>query len=428
MTLLAFNDAKASSRYGKFLYFSILAYIVSIYIKNAPVVSNALMFLILVFGVLSVHVSKYKQQFIGQKINLGMLMFFLCQLLSVLLSSDKTTGFSILTLRLPLLIFPLAFCFIDFEQRTWRGILLIYALVTSMASIVGFGYGTYLAMHENNTAFYYNDNISELLLGKQAAYFGLYINAAIITIVYLLGNKEGSFQRIKVLLYVLIVWLLFVNYMLASKMSTISLLIILLAIAFVRIIRNRKILEGFILIFAMFIGLGVLYKLFPQTVERFKTITQTGFRFDNTNAENSLDSKFDANKWSSGSTRMALWTCGKEVFVKHPVLGTNLGDIRSILKEKYTEKNFLYALNTNKNLHCQYFDVAVSMGIIGLLVFLFTYFLYPIKTFIKQRQDFAVCIFICVGLCLLTENMFDRYQGEQIIPFLLVLVSKTSEN
>ena len=424
MMRFAFNDAKASSRYGKFLYFSIIAYIFSIYIKNAPVVSNAFMFLILVFGVLSIPVSKYKQQLQNQKVNLGMIAFFLLQCISVVLSSDKAMGFNILSLRLPLLIFPLAFCFINFEQRTWNNILLFFVLVTAFASLIGFGYGCYLAMHENNTAYYYNDNISELLLGKQAAYFGLYINAAIIATVYLLSNKENKFQQLKGLFYVLIIWLLFVNYMLASKMSTISLLLILLTIAFIRIIRNKRILEGFILLFAMVIGLVVLYKLFPKTVERFKTITQTSFKFDNTNAENSLDNKFDANKWSSGSTRMALWTCGKEVFVQHPIMGTGLGDIRNTLKEKYTEKNFLYALNTNKNLHCQYFDVAVSMGVIGLLVFLFTYFFYPIKIFIKRRQDFAVCVFICIGLCLLTENMFDRYQGEQVIPFLLSLSIK----
>jgi O-antigen ligase len=424
MMSFAFKDAKASARYGIFLYVLILAYIVSLYVKNAPVLSNSLMFLIFLLAFISAPPASYKDIFLKQKVCLGIALFFLVQVISVLFSSDKTDGFDILSLRLPLFIFPLAFCLIDFERKTWQNILLFYVLVTTIASIAGFLYGAHMASQEENSAYYYNDNISELLLGKQAAYFGLYVNAAILTAVYILQNTEKRFKGLKIVLYVSLTWLLFINYMLASKMSTISLGIILLCIVFIQIIRKRKILEGLILVVVLVIGLIALDKLFPKTINRFKTITQTSFRFDNTNPENSLDDKFDANKWSSGSTRMAVWTCGKEIFVKHPIFGTGLGDIRNALKEKYIEKNFIYAIDTKKNLHCQYFDVAVSMGVVGLLLFLITYFLYPIKVFISNKQDFAVSIFICIGLCLLTENMFDRYQGEEIIALLLPLSAK----
>lgn len=424
---LATQHSKGSSKLSTFLFYTILAYIISIYIKNAPVVSNALMFLLLLQAILSISGSHIKEQLLKNKVYIGMLLFFLLELVSVLLSNDKSSGFNILSLRLPLLVMPLAFCFIEFEPRRWTTILLFYATVTTLASLIGFGYGTYMAIHENNTAYYYNDNISDLLFGKQAAYFGLYVNAAIIIFIYLLDKSESGFEKYRIIMWLSILWLLFISYMLASKMSIISLIIILFAIGFLRIFRNKKILEGTILIMALVIGMVLLYKLFPKTVERFKTITQTNYKFDNTNAENSLDDKFDANKWSSGSTRMALWKCGKEVFSAHPIAGTGLGDIRSILKDKYKEKNFIYALNTNKNLHCQFFDVAVSMGIIGLLVFLITYFYYPLKTFVKEQNDIGIAIFACIGLCLLTENMFDRYQGEQIIAFLLPLVSKFSE-
>ncbi|HWY97779.1 MAG TPA: O-antigen ligase family protein [Bacteroidia bacterium] len=424
MMPFAYSDTKASNRYGPILYFLIVGYIVSLFIKNAPVFSNGFMFLILLFACINTNPNKYLQQFSNQKINLGIVAFFLVELISVLLSTDKASGFDILSLRLPLLIIPLAFCLIEFEEKTWHNILLFYVLATVVASLTGFSYGAFLAIKENNSVFFYNDNISQLLLGKQAAYFGLYINVAILAIIYLISNVETKGWGFKLLLIVALIWLLFINYMLASKMSTISLILILSGLSFIQIIRKKKILEGLILVFALAISTVILANLFPETISRFKTITQTGFRFDNTNSENSLDDKFDANKWSSGSTRMALWTCGKEIFLKHPLIGTGLGDIRGELKKKYTEKNFLYALNTNKNLHCQYFDIGVSMGIVGLIIFLFTFFFYPIKKFIEKQQDFAISIFISVALCLLTENMFDRYQGEEIIAFILPLSAK----
>ena len=263
---------------------------------------------------------------------------------------------------------------------------------------------------------------SYLLVSKQLI-LGLYVDVAILAIIHLFKTETGkNFGR--TYLYAIIIWLLFISYMLASKMSAISLVIILLGMAIVDIVRKRKLLEGLILVFGLAVSIVILNNFFPETIARFKTITQTKFRFDNTNAENSMDTQFDPDKWSSGSTRMALWNCGKEVFLKQPVFGTGLGDIRSKLKDKYTEKHFIYAVNTNKNLHCQYFDIAVSMGIIGLLVFLVAYFIYPISVFTRNGQVFAITIFSCVGFCLLTENMFDRYQGETLIGFILPLAAK----
>jgi|GEM_PF-1916461 O-antigen ligase len=421
---LVFNDSKASVRYCKIIYYSLLGYIVSLYIKNAPVVSNGLIIILLVLAFISVKPRNFFNLFASQKVNLGILLFFICEVISVIFSIDKTGGFNILSIRLPLFILPCAFCLINFDNNTWKKVLAFYVITTVVASMVGFFYGTYMVIHENNTAYFYNDNISELLLGKQAAYFGLYINIAILSCIYMLKDGEKNKKKGTTFLYLFITWLLFINYMLASKMSTISIAGIIICIAFVSIVRNKKILEGLILVFGLVIGIVVLNNFFPNTFARFKTINQTSFKFDNTNSENSLDTKFDSAKWSSGSTRMALWTCGREIFVKHPIFGTGLGDIRNSLKEKYAEKHFEYALNTNKNLHCQYFDIAVSMGTVGLLLFLFLFFVYPIKVFISNRQDFAVSVFICVGLCLLTENMFDRLQGEQIIAFILPLSVK----
>ncbi len=421
---IVFNDSKASVRYGKLIYYCLLGYIVSLYIKNAPVLSNGLMIILVGLAFISVKPRNYLGLFASQKINSGIMLFFVYEMISVIFSIDKTSGFNILSMRLPLFIFPCAFCLINFEGKTWKKILVFYVITTVVASMVGFVYGTYRVIHESNTAYFYNDNISELLLGKQAAYFGLYVNVAILSCIYILRDRKKNKDNSNAFFYVSIAWLLFINYMLASKMSTISIVGIIICIAFVNIVRNKKILEGLILVFGLLIGAVMLNNMFPNTFNRFKTINQTGFRFDNTNPENSLDTKFDSAKWSSGSTRMALWTCGKEMFIKHPFFGTGLGDIRNSLKEKYAEKHFEYALNTNKNLHCQYVDIAVSMGAIGLLLFLFFFFVYPIKTFISNGQDFAASIFICVGLCLLTENMFDRLQGEEIIALILPLSIK----
>ncbi|MGQ0828584.1 MAG: hypothetical protein ACT4ON_09335 [Bacteroidota bacterium] len=163
------------------LYFTILIYIVSLFLKDAPVISNALIAFIFLLSLFSASGSSYKQRIVNNKISFGIVIFYLYQILSVVLSDNIKSGFSILLLRLPLLILPLAFCFIDFERRTWNKILLFYAVVTTVASIIGFAFGVYLSIKENDSGNLYNDNISDFI-GKQAAYFAVYVGVAIMVL------------------------------------------------------------------------------------------------------------------------------------------------------------------------------------------------------------------------------------------------------
>jgi O-antigen ligase len=159
-------------------------------------------------------------------------------------------------------------------------------------------------------------------------------------------------------------------------------------------------------------------------LNRFKGTTETHFRFDNTNAENHFNAEYDENKWTSSSMRAAIWTCATEVWKEHVIFGTQLGDKNDALRKKYEEKHFWYAIAYNKNTHSQYLDILISMGAVGLTIFLSCYFIYPLLIFIKRKQIFSVLIYTLVALCLITETMFARYQGIVLLALILPLVSK----
>ena len=105
-------------------------------------------------------------------------------------------------------------------------------------------------------------------------------------------------------------------------------------------------------------------------------------------------------------------------------MGVGLGDRNDALMMKYKENEFWYGLGSQKNTHNQYLDVLMSMGIIGLFLFLITFFIYPIKMFFKQRQVFAIVVYVLLAICFMTENMLDRYQGLIFISFVLPLSAK----
>jgi O-antigen ligase len=265
------------------------------------------------------------------------------------------------------------------------------------------------------------------LLGKQAVYFAFYVSAAIIIFIFQLNTSLSQKKSSNAWIYAAIIWLFFIIFMLASRAAMLSLLFILLIYLGSIILQQKKYMEGFILLFSLMIGSVILIKLFPKTLNRFKGTTETSFQFDNKNIENHFNGEFDSAKWNSSNTRAAIWTCAMEVWKAQPVLGTGIGDKNDMLRKKYEEKNFLYAISTNKNTHNQYLDVLMSMGIIGLVVFLICYFIYPFFIFYKRRQIFPVMLFLLLALCLSTENMFGRYQGIVLLALMLPLACKIEQ-
>jgi len=309
-------------------------------------------------------------------------------------------------------------------MKTWKRILLFYASVTTLASMLGFAFGAYMAVTHHDSGYLYNDNISELLLDKQAVYFGFYVNVAILIFIYAVKSEGELNARQKNSVIAALVWLVFISFMLASKTSIACLLLILFLLAVQHIVIKKKYMEGALLIMGLVVGTILVGKFFPKTFNRFKGITETNFVFENRNRENHFNADYNKDKWNSTNTRTALWQCGMEIWKKNFLFGTGLGDRKQTLKEKYTEKHFWYAIDTEKNLHNQYLDIAVSMGLTGLFIFIFIFFAYPLKIFWKNRQGFSIAVFCCLAISFFTENMLDRFQGEIIIAFILPIAAK----
>jgi O-antigen ligase len=418
------EEGEIKTKANYVLYFTLLAYIVSLFLKDTPVITNLLMIGIFVLSVVQI---KSLKQFYNNPVNIGILVFYSYQLISVLLSDNIQSGFTILLFRMPLFILPLAFCFIDFEKRSWDKLLLFYALITTAASIVGFLLAVFKSQIENDTGFLYNDNIS-VFLGKQSVYFAYYVAIAILVFIIQLKQYPDRIQKHKFLIYFAIAWLLFIIFMLASRTTMFALLFVLFLYMGSLIVKKRKILEGVLLFLSLTIGVVIISKLFPKTLNRFKGTTEVNYHFDNKNVENHFNAEYDSAKWNGTNTRIAVWKCALEIWKTQPILGTGIGGKNEALMKKYEEHGFWYALTTQKNTHNQYIDILLSMGIIGLLVFVTTFFILPIRLFLKQKQTFALIVFSLLACCLFTENMLDRYQGLIFIAFILPLSAQVFNN
>lgn len=418
------GECSPGSRSSGIIYYCLLAYIASLFFHQAPVVTNVLMFVILLLAFIKTPRQKYSEIFLKNKILLVLVLFFILQVLNVLLLSENTTaGLDVLRKRLPLFLMPLAFCFIDYEEKTWYRVLMFFVNCTFIASVFGFFHSLYKTILTGDSGYLYSDNIGAVF-GMQAVYFSFYISVAVLILINNLFLNKNIQGKIRIWFFIVIGWLLFINILLASKTPLFGLGIISISILAGQIIKNKKWFEGILLIIGICIFVFVANKLFPKISNRFEGTLEINYRFDNKNSENHFNAQYDKDKWNSTNTRLALWKCGKEIFIEQPLLGTGIGDRDEALMAKYKEKNFFLAYNTEKNLHNQYIEMAVSMGLIGLFCFIFSFVIYPAIILLKNKNVLALSIFATLAICFTTENMLEKYQGEILISFILPAVTK----
>ena len=420
---LYFKYENSEQKYSKYIYYLILCFIVSVFFKSSPAISNGAILAIVILSLFSFNKNNITNRIY---LYLGFIAFFLLETLSLIYTNNFNEGLSFLSLRFPFLLFALAFSFIQLSKKHLMKILLFYCLITTFVSVISFFYGVYLTFKFSDSGYLYNDNISEYIIGKQAVYFSYYVNVAVFGLFYLL--KQFKFKLDKKLLIIgAIFWLFFINFMLACKMAMFS-LYLLSGIQFMEyVLIQKKYKELFLVLFGTLIFIFLIVKISPKTFNRFTGIFQIEYQFDNTKNENHFNAEFDKTKWNGTNTRAAIWNCAQEIFKENPILGVGIGDKQTELMEKFKQHHFTYAIKTNKNTHNQFLDIVISLGLVGLIIFLITYFIIPIWYLFKSKSYFSIYVFICLLFSLLTENMFDRYQGVILISFMLPFVIKLEE-
>lgn len=363
-----------------------------------------------------------KMQAIRERRHLqGMFLFFLVIVVSVFLSDNTNKAFSFLDPRLSLFYFPFAIGTLTLRKNFRDRALLGFAWLTTAIALFCLLYGLNRSGWLQQPALLYNDSLTEPL-GQQSIYIALLVNVAI----YIFGSfiffkKAGG--RGYMLLAVLL--LLVFSYFLASRIMMGTLFLAVSGFIVFLVIKRRKLLEGLALFLGVALCLFAVYKFFPQTLNRFRELGNTKFEYSSMGKESHYNMAFDSSQWNGANFRMAAWRCGWELFRDSPVMGVHIGDKRDRLFEVYRQKNFHFAIQTNKNVHNNYLDILYSLGLVGLLAFLTGWIVLPLVLAWKKGDGLAVLIILTFSAAWITENYFDRNLGGMLtgffIPFLLTV-------
>ena len=350
---------------------------------------------------------------------LWMFAFFIMVAISVLLSANFHKGLRYLDPRLPLLYFPASIGLLELRKGFREKVFLAFAWLTTVVVLFCFCWALNHSAFFKKPEFLYNDSLTEIL-GQQSIYISLLVNLAIYVFCYNIFYKKSMSRG----------WMVFgtlflftISYFLASRVMIVTMFSSILAFAFYNIILKKKYVTGIALVLGLVVGVFLIFKVFPKTLNRFKELAFTQFNYESMGSESHYNMEVTGQQWNGINFRMAVWQCGWELFLAHPVKGVDIGDKKDALMDKYREKKFQFALRTGKNVHSNYIDILYSMGVIGLGLFLIGWIILPLM-YAKQNDGWlSILMILTFAAAWISEIYFDRSIGGMLtgffIPFFL---------
>jgi O-antigen ligase len=148
-------------------------------------------------------------------------------------------------------------------------------------------------------------------------------------------------------------------------------------------------------------------------------------RFDASINETNKISNNQKNQYhGSFGTRLALWIVGVEIIKENPILGVGVGDSMPVLRDMVSQKGYEDKVNIANmpNYHNYYIQIAVQLGIIGLVLYLL-FFYYILKIDIKDKIIKNMMIIFVTVYCVASsvENMFHQQFSMAILALFVGL-------
>ena len=402
----------------RILYFILVIFFFTLYMPAVTWLYNVLMYVIFVYSFFFNCLAEKWTILKSRKGILIVIIFFLLNCLSALISTDKRVGISFVGLRISLFVLPVALGSLYIKNYLKERLILGFAIATFFAALGCVAWAIFKAAEHHDLSLLYNDNLSAII-NLQSIYFAMFVNLAIFSFIFLLISKSKLVNS-KVIIS-LVLFLFVVQFLLASRIAIFTLYATMVCVALYYIIQKKMIIRGIGFIISLAVLSVLLVKVFPDTVNRFNELGYTKFDYKSTAKESHFTRPLTADQWNGANTRLAVWNCAWEIIKDQPIFGTRLGDKKEALRKEYVLKDFKEGFN--KNTHNNYLDVWMSLGLVGLVLFLTGFFILPLYDTFKYQDWYGSIIIISFMISLFTETYMDRTMGNTALAFFLSFIA-----
>lgn len=315
---------------------------------------------------------------------------YILHIVGLAYTDNMEAGLFSLEVKFSLFVFPLVVLTSNvINKYTLPELLKTFVFGVTIASLISFLYaGISYFKTEDAQVFYY----TYLSYYQHVGYFAMYINFAIsIVFVFIFHHKN----RVKMHYYVALTILIVTVYQLSSRAGMIVLIML--------------ILYGFA--YLIFPKLKWKNPLIALSIVMLVTAGVVSFSITKLNRFSQASEEIaEGDRNSSAGSRVAMWKESLSLMAESPIWGYGTGDANDVLQERFKEKRFAYAVVHNLNVHNQYIQVTLALGLLGLLALLLQMF-YPLIYIIRQTNFLYVLFIANVGLNFLTESMLEAQAG-----------------
>jgi O-antigen ligase len=200
------------------------------------------------------------------------------------------------------------------------------------------------------------------------------------------------------------------NYLLFSRAGIISFLIIVIIYFIYSITKSRtaviKVVKSVFLI--GFITIGVLYIALNG---RMQTAFKEAGKFK-------LDKSFIKG---NNDDRIPIWYVTGLIIEDNLLAGVGTGDVKDQLQIKYKEYELTEAYRLELNVHNQFLETFLGMGLAGFILILMMFFI-PIVAGIMKRNLLLITFFVVFAILMMVESVFNGQAGVVFFVFFYCLI------
>ncbi len=347
-----------------------------------------------------------------------LIFFYFFHLLSLLYTENLRTGAFDIQVKLSFLLIPLFLTGVHRDSVDLNEVLHSFLSGTIIAAIlcyfiatcnsVGLDSGEIIFdVHPDGyfwENFFFYDRFSVF---HQPSYFAMFILFALaIGFYYLKSNNESFFGY-----RFIVITMLFLSVTLFLLSSRAGLLVwFILIIAFGLTFTQKRTRKSYRLAIPFVILIGVFSFLLIK-ISRYNNVKEEFKVYENYTQE-SIN--------SSIGTRMILWEETVHIIRRNFFFGVGQGDIKMELHNQAKKKGYLQIVEKNLNIHNQFLETFVGLGIGGVIL-LIMILLGPVIKLKGKYFELFVYFNIIVSVNLVFESMFNRLAGVFFFAFFYCL-------
>lgn len=339
---------------------------------------------------------------------IGWMVFFIWHIVGISYTNDFSGVKAELIVKLPFFILPLVIASNKVATKDEiRLIVQTFIAACFVGTLICYGNAFIRTFQEGYNPHYFTHHAFTRILDMHAIYFAMFLNFSVFGLVWLWQTRTN--QKASLWPYFLL------GFYLMSVMTTLSARMQVLSFAFIAISwliywgwTEKKPLSALLIAGGMAVILMGLISLNPINQARFKEATD-------------LKSDYTENTWGGRSLRLNMWSFAGEIILDNPLLGVGTGASKSQLIAAFEANNFAIGYENQFDVHNQYLETTLTLGIPGGLFLIFllgTALIYALR----NRKGLLLAFLLLLCLSCLTESMLNRQWGASFLCMFGVLL------